>query len=362
MPGAFFSKKRKREMLARKKKKKATQGDDDHDSASNQNHDETTNDEESKKEENQTHSYIVNKDEQLLNGTLVVRIPSGLDAQQQKKFRKDARRKARKRQEEEQQQQSTFDEILFLDEESPLPENLIPLHTPPRKKSKKNFHSINDLVAADKLAKAQKVEKKKTEQSLSKLSEEEKSQYIGLDCEMVGVGPAGKQSALARVSLTNFEGDIIMDSFVQVMERVTDFRTYVSGVRAKDIKANKNKDALDFKECRLAVGKLLVNKILVGHALQNDLKALMIDHPKKDIRDTAKFADYMKVTGKNGGKLRPRKLKDLSKEKLGLEIQKDGEAHSSVDDARAAMELYKLVRSKWEKEIAVKYGKFGGKK
>ena len=30
--------------------------------------------------------------------------------------------------------------------------------------------------------------------------------YLALDCEMVGVGPEGREDALARVSLVNFDG------------------------------------------------------------------------------------------------------------------------------------------------------------
>lgn len=172
---------------------------------------------------------------------------------------------------------------------------------------------------------------------------------MGLDCEMVGVGPNGRQSALARVSVVGFDdGVVLLDTFVRVPDRVTDFRTSVSGVRAKDIKSK----AMDLSACRSAVGKLLLHKVLVGHALSNDLQVLSMDHPKKDVRDTAKWPEFMRTTGRNGGKLRPRRLKDLTKERLDRDIQRDGEAHSSVDDARAAMDLYKCVRSRWEKELS----------
>jgi RNA exonuclease 4 len=60
-------------------------------------------------------------------------------------------------------------------------------------------------------------------------------QYIALDCEMVGVGPMGTESTLARVSVVNYFGAVLMDEFVQQKERVTDWRTQWSGVRAKDM-------------------------------------------------------------------------------------------------------------------------------
>lgn len=59
--------------------------------------------------------------------------------------------------------------------------------------------------------------------------------YLALDCEMVGVGPEGIESSLARVSLVNYHGAIILDEFVRQRERVVDYRTAVSGVRAEDM-------------------------------------------------------------------------------------------------------------------------------
>lgn len=59
--------------------------------------------------------------------------------------------------------------------------------------------------------------------------------YIALDCEMVGVGPEGAESSLARVSLVNFHGAIQLDVFVRQRERVVDYRTEFSGVRPQDM-------------------------------------------------------------------------------------------------------------------------------
>ncbi len=59
--------------------------------------------------------------------------------------------------------------------------------------------------------------------------------FIALDCEMVGVGPMGKESTLARVSVVNYFGAVLLDEFVRQKERVTDWRTQWSGVRARDM-------------------------------------------------------------------------------------------------------------------------------
>ena len=266
----------------------------------------------------------------------VITIPQELSSKEIKKFRKEKRREARAKGEAEPNFYSE-DRSKVGDKRKRLNGPAIPV--------------IRDLVEIERKQTLQDEKEKKRNDELEKVSKEERSRYLALDCEMVGVGVDGKESALARVSITDWDGNIIYDKFVQVPYRVTDFRTWVSGVRAKDIK---NKDAISPKECRNVVGELLIGKILVGHSLKNDLRALLLTHPRHDIRDTANYKHYMKARGKNGGKLRPRKLKELAKEFLNIEIQIDGEAHSSVDDARAAMELYKVQRSAWEKSLSIK--------
>jgi RNA exonuclease 4 len=59
--------------------------------------------------------------------------------------------------------------------------------------------------------------------------------YVALDCEMVGIGIDGTESSLARVSLVNYHGAVLLDEFVKQRERVVDYRTRHSGVRAKDM-------------------------------------------------------------------------------------------------------------------------------
>ena len=119
-----------------------------------------------------------------------------------------------------------------------------------------------------------------------------KSNYVGLDCEMVGIGLSGKQSALARCCMVDFEGEVIYDKYVRPKGFVTDFRTQWSGIRKQDLRAG---EAITLLECQENVTALLKDKFLVGHALKNDLDVLMLGHPKKMIRDTACFKPYMRV-------------------------------------------------------------------
>lgn len=162
---------------------------------------------------------------------------------------------------------------------------------------------------------------------------------VAIDCEMVGVGHDGEDSILARVSLVNQFGKCIYDKFVKPTERVTDYRTAVSGIRPADIKNGE-----DVRTVQKEVADILKGRIVVGHAIHNDLKILLLGHPKKKIRDTQKYKPFKKAV-KSG---RP-SLKVLCKEILNVEVQQ-GE-HSSVQDAQATMRLYTMVKKQWEAEI-----------
>ena len=59
---------------------------------------------------------------------------------------------------------------------------------------------------------------------------------IAIDCEFVGVGPNGSTSVLARCSIVNHHGHVLYDSYVKPKEPVTDYRTWVSGVKPKHLK------------------------------------------------------------------------------------------------------------------------------
>ncbi|XP_067397963.1 RNA exonuclease 4 [Emydura macquarii macquarii] len=165
---------------------------------------------------------------------------------------------------------------------------------------------------------------------------------VAMDCEMVGVGPQGEDSILARVSIVNHFGKCIYDKYVKPTEKVTDYRTAVSGIRPKDIKKGE-----EFKNVQKEVADILRGRILVGHAVHNDLKILFLDHPKKKIRDTQRYKPFRKEV-KSG---RP-SLKLLCEKLLNVKVQTS--EHCSIQDAQAAMRLYTLVKKQWEAAINAK--------
>lgn len=199
------------------------------------------------------------------------------------------------------------------------------------------------------------------------LSIEEQGNYVAIDCEFVGVGIGGAHSALARVSIVDWDSNILLDTFVQVPQPVTDYRTFVSGITPNDIQGD---SAMVPEQCIALVKRILHNKIVIGHGLKSDFMALDLHHPWQLVRDTAKYEPFFKKTKQStpssvssdnyyyySNLPKPRKLKDLAMTKLNREIQKEGQAHCSIEDAIAAMDLYKKARTKWEAAMTYKITK-----
>ena len=174
----------------------------------------------------------------------------------------------------------------------------------------------------------------------------EAGKFIAIDCEMVGVGPTpDTDSALARVSIVNYHGQQIYDSFVQPKETVTDYRTFVSGITPQLLQS-----ARTFEAVQVDVAKLLDGRIVVGHAIKHDLEALLLGHSKRDIRDISRHPAFRQLAG---GKTPS--LKKLAREVLGVDIQ--GGKHSSIEDARATMLLFRREKEGFEKEHMKRFGK-----
>ncbi|MCJ1334258.1 3'-5' exonuclease [Thelotrema lepadinum] len=182
--------------------------------------------------------------------------------------------------------------------------------------------------------------------SSSGLLKQHLRKYVALDTESVGISypPPKDISVVARVSLVSYTGAQIYDSYVRPYPegaKVTDYRTHVSGIAAEHLRHGV---ARSFNQVQADVARLLDGRLLIGHALQNDLTGLMLRHPPTDVRDTARYRRYRSLTGGTTPSLRR-----LAKEMLGWEIQ--GGSHSSVVDARAAMALFRKDRVGMEAEF-----------
>ncbi|KAL6949006.1 hypothetical protein ACO0QE_001488 [Hanseniaspora vineae] len=168
--------------------------------------------------------------------------------------------------------------------------------------------------------------------------------YLAIDCEFVGVGPEGAESVLARVSIVNYYGHTVYDEFVKPKERVVDYRTWVSGIRPSDLL-----HAGKFEDVQQKVADIIKGRVLVGHSVYHDLDALLLSHPKSMIRDTSRHVPYRQKYS-NG---KTPSLKKLAKEVLNIEVQ-DSE-HSSVEDAKVTMLLYKFDKKEFERLANTKF-------
>jgi len=180
------------------------------------------------------------------------------------------------------------------------------------------------------------------------------SQFVALDCEMVGIGEKGKISSAAWITIIDWFGNVLLNEFITQDEAVTDYRTEVSGVTQEDLQ----NATLTLTECRQIVLNILYGRVLVGHSLKSDFQALGIahHHPWWLIRDTTRYTPFLQDL-KGNGTLMPRKLRDLVKERLYRDIQVPGKPHSPYEDALASLDLYKCVRPKWEAVMASKVKK-----
>ncbi|XP_037778548.1 RNA exonuclease 4-like [Penaeus monodon] len=193
--------------------------------------------------------------------------------------------------------------------------------TPRATGSKSNDMSASSLPAAE-------------ESSVDEYAE--LTDALAIDCEMVGAGQRGRISMLARVSVVNEYGVVLLDKYIKPWKKVVDYRTKYSGIREADLKHGE-----DFGHVRKQVLEMLKGRILVGHALKHDLQALSITHPRALTRDTSMYKGFRnKFEGKTPS------LKKLSMKFLGMKIQ-EGE-HNSVEDAQATMSLYMLCRKQWD--------------
>jgi DNA polymerase III epsilon subunit-like protein len=161
---------------------------------------------------------------------------------------------------------------------------------------------------------------------------------IVLDCEMVGVGREGSTSELARISAIDFfTGILLVDTLVEPLLDVTDWRTKWSGVTAKAMnEAVASGDAVKGSTAaRTELFKFMDSQtILVGHSLQFDLAALGIHH------DATVDSSILAKSAVGKGVKQGWALKTLCKEFLKITVQDNGRnGHDAVEDALAAREV-----------------------
>ncbi|XP_050328452.1 exonuclease GOR-like [Bactrocera neohumeralis] len=155
------------------------------------------------------------------------------------------------------------------------------------------------------------------------------AKVYALDCEMCYTG---RGLEVARVSLVGYDGQVVYDHFVKPTCEVVDYCTRFSGVTARDLCKNQNKNLKTFAEVQKDLLQLIdADTILIGHSMENDLRVLKIVH--KTVVDTAdEFPHPLGFPYRHS-------LKNLTKEYLKRDIQCGNNGHDSVEDSRACLEL-----------------------
>ena len=178
---------------------------------------------------------------------------------------------------------------------------------------------------------------------------------VAIDCEMVRCVPNEEWIKNARepnkhevkvavhCAIVDYDLQVIYDEFICPPMEVKDWQGYHRCHHQEQVK-----EGTPFYNAREEVRKLLRGKLVVVHHFYHDFDALQIssDIPKENIRDTSTFKPLRNKAGEDVTKPYV-KLKMLAKAILGQNIQKN-KPHNPVEDAKAAMDLYKVVEQEWE--------------
>ncbi|KAI5964740.1 uncharacterized protein KGF55_001810 [Candida pseudojiufengensis] len=168
-------------------------------------------------------------------------------------------------------------------------------------------------------------------ETITPIDETRDSKIFALDCEFC---KAGNLQVLTRISLIDFEGQVVFDKLVKPEQEITDYVTKYSGITEellKDVTATIQDIQLLF------LSTVFKYDILVGHSLESDLKVMKIIH--KNIVDTAVIYEH------NRGPPSKPSLRWLASNFLARDIQlgeDNGKGHSSIEDSITCLDLVKL--------------------
>ncbi|KAI5958042.1 hypothetical protein KGF57_002850 [Candida theae] len=194
-------------------------------------------------------------------------------------------------------------------------------------KSKQEKITIRDLL----LSEQQLRELEYPNGMRTKPSPTGQSRIFALDCEFC---KASDIHVLTRISLIDFDGNVVFDELVKPVEEITDYVTRYSGI-TKELLEDVNTSIEQIQH--LFLETVFQEDILVGHSLESDLRVMKITH--ENIVDTAITYEHAR-----GPPSKP-SLRWLAKTFLGREIQAgedSGNGHSSIEDAKACLDLVKL--------------------
>ncbi|PIO59699.1 exonuclease, partial [Teladorsagia circumcincta] len=133
--------------------------------------------------------------------------------------------------------------------------------------------------------------------------------FYALDCEFVYT-TVGKEAA--RITVVDGYGNEVMDCVFRPEHELVDPNTRYSGLTVEDIESS-DKTLSDIREILFEM--INSETLLIGHALENDLKALRIVHD--NVIDTSVLFSRSSAEGR----CFKQSLKSLAREQLDMDIQ-----------------------------------------
>lgn len=199
-----------------------------------------------------------------------------------------------------------------------------------KEEDSRNLHERESFISSETLCSRGTDDKSNANQTHKPL---QRYDVLALDCELVST-TAGL--SLAHLTVLDEAGAIVLDRHVRPRAAILDYNTRFSGIRAADIPAKR--DSVNSLEgVRAALCRLMKpDTVLIGHGLENDLKALRLVHTS--VADSALLYPHPK------GLPYRLSLRELAQAHLGRHIQTNSQdsGHDPEEDARAALDLVRL--------------------
>lgn len=146
---------------------------------------------------------------------------------------------------------------------------------------------------------------------------------FAMDCEMVSTT---KGTGLARITIVDVLFNVVFDSLVMPLNKVTNYRTLYSGITEELLDGV----TVTLDDVNCALNRIIdSDTILIGHSLHYDLRACKISHQR--VIDTAYMYRDRKTSSKPS-------LFTLCKTQLELDMQRQ-HGHDSLNDAVVSMYL-----------------------
>ncbi|KAI0343939.1 hypothetical protein BDW22DRAFT_1419045 [Trametopsis cervina] len=166
--------------------------------------------------------------------------------------------------------------------------------------------------------------------------------YIGAAVQVVLHG-ISRLPMVARVTMIDYRGFVVYDTYVRPTQPVSDYRAAQTGLTPYTLAR-----APPFPEVQQRVANLLRDKLLVGYALWEFLSVMGLSHPAIDTRDVALFLPFRRSLRVRATHVVP--LVALVNQLLARNIGLHGE--HPVEHARAAMDLFRSCEKVWEGIVA----------